>query len=212
VAIFGNLKHFSLGDLLVLLSSQDGALELFNLPGRKRITLYVSKGRLRSVHVNERPVDPLQARSVLGELVQAERGGFEFIPGARPHRRGGELDWPLEGLLVGLAAFNDEIGRVTEALPHPDTVFRFVRMPSFEDPHLKEFWNRAHGYLVTGASARQLSTRLGVRLDLARFYLHTLRQMGAVEPIRAAAASDSSRKAVAGRLLSALKKRFLGRG
>ncbi|WP_456411339.1 DUF4388 domain-containing protein [Oceanithermus sp.] len=210
MAIFGNLRHISIGDLLPLLAYQEGALELFNVPGRPRITLYVERGVLRAVYLNDRPADALQARSVLGELVQARRGGFEFIPGARPHRSGHELNWPLNSLMVALVSFNDEVSEAAEDLPHPDTIFRFARLPSVDDARLREFWNAAHGYLVAGASARQLSEKLGIDLDLVRFYLHRLRQLGAVEPVRVRTGAGSSRKNTAQRLLSALKRRFFG--
>ncbi len=210
LAIFGNLRHISLSDLLPLLAHREGALELFNLPGKPRITLYVARGVLRAVYLNDRPTDALQARSVLGDLMQARRGGFEFIPGARPHRSGRELNWPLDSLMVALITFNDEVSAAAADLPHPDTVFRFTRLPSADDPRLREFWNAAHGYLVAGASARQLSEKLGIELDLVRFYLHRLRQLGAVEPVRARTGRSPSHRSAAQKLLSALRRRFFG--
>ncbi|WP_457627263.1 DUF4388 domain-containing protein [Oceanithermus sp.] len=211
MAIFGSLNHMSLGDLLPLLATQDGALEIFNLEHHPRVTLYISKGTLYCLNVGGRPVDALQARSVVGELMNARRGSFEFLPGARAHRCEEPLSMRMDHLLVALTSTQDEFAMAREHLPHPDTVFRATGEDGPEDGRLRDFWERAHGLLASGASARGLAGELGMPLDHARFYLYKLRQAGNVEPVRVRATrSAGGRSQLASRLLNSLKRRFFG--
>lgn len=209
MAIFGNFEQISLGDLLPMLASQEGALEIFNVPGHPNTTLYVRQGNLCCVHVAGKPIDALQVRSVIGDLMRARRGGFEFLPGARPRGQSKVVGIPLQSLLVSAAAFNDELSEVRDLLPHPDTIFRLVRMEPVEDRRMTEFLDRARVLLITGASAREISERIGINIDDVRFYLYKLRQLGMVVPVRARTeALPPVRKGLAQRLLGALRQRF----
>jgi len=209
VAVFGNLEHISLGDLLPMLASQEGALEIFNVPGHPNATLYVRQGSLCCLHVAGKPVDVLQVRSAIGRLLQARRGAFEFHPGARPKGPSKVVSIPIQSLLVSAATFNDEMREMRDLLPHPDTLFRLLRMEPVEDRRLAQFLDRARVLLITGASAREISERAAVTLDDVRFYLHKLRQLGMVLPVRTRTqALPPARKGLAQRLLAALRGRF----
>ncbi|WP_293171603.1 DUF4388 domain-containing protein [Oceanithermus sp.] len=211
MAIFGSLNHMSLGDLLPLLAAQDGALEIFNLERQPRVTLYISKGTLYCLSVGGRPVDTLQARSVVGELMNARRGSFEFLPGARARRCEERLDLRMDRLLVALTSTQDEFMMAREHLPHPDTVFRAVGEGGPEDGRLEDFWGRARDRLAAGASAQTLAAELDMPLDHVRFYLYKLRQAGNVEPVRVRATRPSGdRSQLASRLLNSLRRRFFG--
>lgn len=208
MAIFGNLKQISLGDLLPLLKSQKGSLEIFNLDALPRVTLFVEAGRLVSLQLAGKPVDEVQVRSVIGALMNAKRGSFEFIPGVSPRDRH-PSGWDLDRLMLAVTTIADEMVVAEDNLPHPDTVFRLISSSDPEDSRVADFWGRAREMLAEGASSRQLSQQLGVPLSHAGFYLLKLRQAGLIEPVRA----DSSRpgkRGLAGRLLGALKRRFLG--
>jgi len=208
MAIFGNLKQISLGDLLPLLKSQRGSLEIFNLDGISRVTLYVESGRLISLLVAGRPVDDIQVRSVIGSLMNAKHGSFEFIPGVSPRQRHPK-GWDLDRLMLAVTTIADEMVESEDNFPHPDTVFRLLVDVEPEDGRVADFWGRARQMLVDGASSRQLSQTLGVPLNHAGYYMLKLRQAGLIEPIRAASANPS-KGGLAGRLLGALKRRFLG--
>lgn len=209
MAIFGNLNHMSLGDLLPLLSVQDGALEIFNLEQHPRVTLYFRGGLLHCLYVGGRPADPLKARSTVSRLVAAKRGSFEFAPGARMPRCPDPLGWPLDQLLLTTVTVQDEIEELERRLPHPDTIFRRVRDEAPQDERLSDFWRRAQDHLEVGASARELSEKLGTPLEHAQYYLLKLRQSGLLEPVRARARRPGS-GSVAARLLSSLKQHFFG--
>ena len=213
MAVFGNLEHISLADLLPMLSSQEGALELFNVPGHPNTTLYVRKGTLCCLHVAGKPIDALQARSVVSRLMQARRGSFEFHPGVRPRGQTQVLALPIQNLLLAATAFHDELSEVRDQLPHPDTLFRLVRIEKMEDHRITEFLGRTRSLLITGASARELAERIGVPLDDVRLYLLRLRQLGMTLPVRTRTqALPPVRKSLARRLLGALQKRFGRRG
>jgi len=203
----------SLDDLLPFVSSRDGALELFNLKRLPRVTLYFRKGKLTCVHLGNKPVDALQARSVIGELIEARKGSFEFIPNSRPKLCPEVLGWSVDRLLISVSTTYDEYAQVADRLPHPDTVFKLTHIAVPDDTRLSDFWKRAHPYLQVGASARDLAGRLGMPVDHARFYLLKLQQLGAVAAHRAHRARPAGRRAgVAARLLGSLKRRFFGEG
>ncbi len=213
MAVFGNLERISLADLLPMLSSQEGALELFNVPGHPNTTLYVRKGTLCCLHVAGKPIDALQVRSVVSRLMQAERGSFEFHPGARPRRSTMVLGLPLQGLVLAASAMSDELKEARDVLPHPDTLFRLVRIEPVEDRGITDFLDRTRALLITGASSRELAERIGLPLDDVRLYLLRLRQLGLVLPVRVRSeALPPVRKGLAQRLLGALQKRFGRRG
>jgi len=214
VAIFGSLNHMSLDDLLPFLSSRDGALEIFNLKRLPRVTLYFRKGRLHCVYLGNKPVDTLQARSVIGELINARKGSFEFIPRAQPATCPNVLGWPVDRMLISVTTTYDEYAQVADRLPHPDTVYQLTHIAVPDDTRISDFWKRAHIYLQEGASAQQLATNLGMPVDHARFYLLKLQQLGAVAPARAHAKQQkkSQRSGIAAKLLGSLKKRFFGEG
>lgn len=209
MAIFGNLNHMSLGDLLPLLSVQDGALEIFNLEQHPRVTLYFNGGLLHCLYISGRPAEPLQARGIVSHLVAAKRGSFEFAPGARVRRCPQPLGWPLDQLLLTTVTVQDEIQGLERSLPHPDTIFALTQDRAPSDQRLLDFWQRAGDLLQQGASARELARRLGMPLEHARYYLLKLRQLELLAPVRARRA-PARKASVASRLLHSLKRHFFG--
>jgi len=202
----------SLDDLLPFLSSRDGALELFNLKRLPQVTLYFQKGKLNCVYLGSKPVDALQARSVIGELINTRKGSFEFIPGARAKGCPEMLGWPVDRLLISVTTTFDEFAQLSDRLPHPETVFKLTHIAVPDDTRLSDFWKRAHIYLQTGTSAKELASKLGMPLDHTRFYLLKLQQLGAVSAARAHTPKKKQRTSAAARLLGSLKKRFFGEG
>lgn len=211
MAIFGSLNHMPLSDLLPLLASQDGALEVFNLERHPRVTLYFRGGRLQCLYLGGRPADPLAARSAISALVSARRGSFEFAPGAKPPRCPRPLAWALDHLLLATVTVQDEITALKEQLPHPETVFRRARNGAPSDARLADFWARASEPLASGASARALAARLGMSLEQVQYHLLKLRQSGHVQPLRVREPGARG-EGLAARLLGSLKRRFFGDG
>ncbi len=208
MAIFGNLNNMALADLLPFISQQRGVMEIFNLASLPRISLYLENGKLSCMRLEDRYVDELRARSVMTELLRARRGAFEFVPGVSPRRCQKRLGWSVDRLLLTAMTTMDEFSEMTDELPHPGTIFRAVGGLRPQQQRLQSFWNSSYNLLQTGASSERLSRELRMPLDHTRFYLHRLRQIGAVEPVRnnSRTAKNSS---VAAKLLGALKRRFL---
>ncbi len=210
MAIFGNLNHMSLSDLLPFLSSQQGALEIFNLERHPGVTMYFNEGMLTCLYLGNKEADALLARSIVGEILGARKGAFEFLPQARPRRCSQLLNMRVDRLLVSVTTTQDEFAQVREQLPHPKTVFKIAGQTAPQDSRISDFWQKARSHLQAGASSEQLAGDLGMPLDHVRFYLHRLRQLRAVEPVRARPKTVPASGSAASRLLGALKRRFFG--
>jgi len=213
MAIFGNLKDMPLVDLLSLLGRRSGLLEVWALPGEQdSYLLALEQGRLLWVKANGRRLDALQARSCLFALASAAEGAFEFVP-AQPPEESPHLDWPVERLLLSVTSTQDEISQQRSLLPDPATRFQSAALEVWLDEPLYNFWQRARPLLDQGASARELAWQLEIGLDEARYYLHRLRLLGKVAPVRAyqAVRKDTERQGLFRRLLTALRGRGRGR-
>jgi len=208
MAIFGNLQQISLADLMPLLKSQRGSLEIFNLEGQQPVTMYVEGGRLIALYMGGKPADDVVVRSVMNSLMAAKRGSFEFVPGVSPRHRHPD-GWDLDRLMLSVVTIADEMEEAEHKLPHPETVFRLSSPLAPDDSRVYDFWERARQMLSSGASARELSRRLGLSLKQTGFCLLKLRQAGLIEPVRVSS-RRRSRPGLAGKLLGALKRRFIG--
>ncbi len=208
MAIFGNLQQISLADLMPLLKSQRGSLEIFNLDGQQPVTLYVDGGRLVALYVGGKPVEDIVVRSVMNSLMAAKRGSFEFVPGVSPRHRHPN-GWDLDRLMLSVVTIADEMEEAESRLPHLETVFRLSSPLAPDDVRVHDFWERARHMLASGASAKELSHRLGLSPKQTGFYLLKLRQAGLIEPVRVSS-RRRSRPGLAGKLLGALKRRFIG--
>lgn len=176
MALFGSLDSLPLAELLSMLANQEGALEVWNLEGLPPTTLYLKPGRLRHVAQGNRPLDPLRAKAVFQTLLATRKGSFEFIPRARPPFRE-RLNWPLDKLLLATFTLQDELAHLRSRLHHPEARFRLKG----KEPGEGSFLQAALPFLRQGASAREISERLGLPLDLVRYYLYKLEAQGKVE-------------------------------
>jgi hypothetical protein len=183
MAIFGDLESIPIPDLLSLLQNRSGTLELILGP-RQHVQIGLDHGKVLWVKEGGRLLDPLQARSTLITALHARHGGFEFHPHT-PSEGSEPLGWSLEQLLLSLTAFQDEQEAYQEALPDPKTRFQATGLEIMLDEPLHSFCQQAHPFLAQGASAEELAQRLGLPLDEVRFYLHKLRLLGRITPVRA---------------------------
>jgi len=211
MAIFGNLRHMPLADLLGMLGRRSGVLEVFHLPGKRvGYALALDSGKAVWLMEGNRFLDPVEARAALRDLLFAQEGAFEFSPGTPPPPPEGKaLGWPLERLLLSMTAVEDEIAALRPALPDPKTRFQAVEAEPIWDEPLASFWQAALPLLRQGASAEEIAGRLGYRVEEAAYYLHKLRLLGKVAPVRAyrESAPTEERKGLVQRLLAALMGR-----
>ena len=166
MALFGSLDSMPLEELLLVLKSKEGALEIWNVKGLPATTLYLKPGRIRSIDQRGKPLPPEAAKAVLLTLLKAREGSFEFLPNLRPRHRV-RLNWPTEKALLSLVTLHDELDRYRGLLPDPQTRFRLQGSPPEDAP-----------YLERGTTAQELAQALALPVDLVRLYLLRLERLG----------------------------------
>ena len=213
MAIFGDLQDMPLVDLLSMLGRRSGLLDVWDVGGkRNRYTLALDRGNLLWMKDEGGYLDPLKARSTLLELASAGRGAFEFTP-VEPPKGSPLLNWPIERVLLSVTTIHDELASYNSLLPDPKTRFQVAALEVWLEEPLYSFWERAKPLLQAGASAEDLASRLRLPLDEVRYYLHKLRLVGKVAPVRAyeETRKDEERQGLFRRLLAALRGRRAGR-
>ena len=213
MAIFGDLQDMPLVDLLSMLGRRSGLLDVWDVGGkRNRYILALDRGSLLWMKDEGGYLDPLKARSALLELASAGRGAFEFTP-VEPPKGSPLLNWPIERVLLSVTTIHDEFASYNSLLPDPKTRFQAAALEVWLEEPLHSFWERAKPLLQTGASAEDLASRLRLPLDEVRYYLHKLRLVGKVAPVRAyeETRKDEERQGLFRKLLAALRGRRGGR-
>ncbi len=213
MAIFGDLQDMPLVDLLSMLGRRSGLLDVWDVEGkRNRYILALDRGNLLWMKDEGGYLDPLKARSTLLELASAGRGAFEFTP-VEPPKGSPLLNWPIERVLLSVTTIHDELASYKSLLPDPKTRFQVAALEVWLEEPLYSFWERAKPLLQTGASAEELASQLRLPLDEVRYYLHKLRLVGKVAPVRAyeETRKDEERQGLFRRLLAALRERRGGR-
>ena len=213
MAIFGDLQDMPLVDLLSMLGGRSGLLDVWDVGGkRNRYILALDRGNLLWMKDEGGYLDPLKARSALLELASAGRGAFEFTP-VEPPKGSPHLNWPIERVLLSVTTVHDEIASYNSLLPDPKTRFQVAALEVWLEEPLYSFWERAKPLLQAGASAEDLASRLRLPLDEVRYYLHKLRLVGKVAPVRAyeETRKDEEKQGLFRRLLAALRGRRGGR-
>jgi hypothetical protein len=213
LAIFGDLQDMPLVDLLSMLGGRSGLLDVWDVGGkRNRYILALDRGNLLWMKDEGGYLDPLKARSALLELASAGRGAFEFTP-VEPPKGSPLLNWPIERVLLSVTTIHDELASYNSLLPDPKTRFQVAALEVWLEEPLYSFWERAKPLLQTGASAEDLASRLRLPLDEVRYYLHKLRLVGKVAPVRAyeETRKDEEKQGLFRRLLAALRGRRGGR-
>jgi hypothetical protein len=200
-------------DLLSMLGRRSGLLDVWDVGGkRNRYILALDRGNLLWMKDEGGYLDPLKARSALLELASAGRGAFEFTP-IEPPKGSPLLNWPIERVLLSVTTIHDELASSNSLLPDPKTRFQVAALEVWLEEPLYSFWERAKPLLQAGASAEDLASRLRLPLDEVRYYLHKLRLVGKVAPVRAyeETRKDEERQGLFRRLLAALRGRRAGR-
>lgn len=210
MAIFGKLSDMAFADLMAMLGRRGGVLRIFNLPDQKLgYAIGLDGGQIIWLREGTRLLEPVEARQALKLLLRAEQGVFEFSPSAVADVEGYTLRWPLERLFVSMTQELDEREAYRPYLPNPKTRFKAVALEVWLDETLWTFWEQAKAPLARGASVEELASALNLPIDDVAFYLHKLRLVGKVSPVRAfeAQAPDSQQQSLFRRLLNSLTGR-----
>ncbi len=178
MVVLGNLRETALPEVLSLLSTREGLLEIWGVPGQAPTGIYLAPGRIRHIVRGGKPLPKEEAKVAFYGLLAAQEGRFEFIPGVRPPFPE-RLGWPLERVLLGTLTLTDELRHYQKVLPPPQTRFRFKAEKPLEK-RFQSFFQKALPYLKRGATALELSQALRIPVDLVRYYLYRLQAQGVV--------------------------------
>jgi hypothetical protein len=193
MAIFGDLSEFPFPEVLNMLGRRTGKLELFELPSSEPVEIHLREGTLCGLVVGDDLLDDvLHVRDKLRSLMQTTTGAFEFHAVAQ-EELDGQLDMPLQQLLMSLASAIDEISHYKNRFTHPKTRFKWISASDiWISDELYFFCERARPYLKMGTDAETLTRDLNLSLDQVQLCLYKLRSVGAVAPVRAFVESVTS--------------------
>lgn len=199
MALFGDLEHHALSDLVRVLASQTGTLYFHEAYQGRTLELSLQGGRLRAMYLDGFPVDtPARAQVLLQEVHSGRRGAFEFQRRDGPALVPGLYDLPLAELLQDV-----DVAVPAEQLPHPDTRFGIVQFGAVQGAVgvpavLSGTWEIMQPHLAFGASGSELARRVGWAEADVLVALHRLRAAGVVAPLRAAPPPVATLPAVTG--------------
>ncbi len=177
----GSLSEMDFAQLIGLVAHMEGILDIWKLPGKRSVRLFVKRRKLRCVQVNGEFIEPLQAKVLMAELASQKRGAFEFT--ARSFRTPCEipLNWPLDKIMLAVFTHVNEHRNNIDRLPEPSQRFVLTPLANVEG----SLFLRAAGDLLKlpeGASAKEIARQLKLPLDQVRYYLHKLHERGKVKP------------------------------
>lgn len=184
MALFGELEHHALTDLVKVLAPQTGTLFFHQAYQGRTLELTLMQGHLRAMYLDGFPVQTgAQVRDILHHLHTQGRGAFEFQRRGFPTSVSGFYDLPLSDLV---GDFGD-VGVPADQLPHPET--RFLAVPGLASvpDSLSSAWALLQPQLLNGASATDIAARLGLSVREVQGLLHRLRAVDLIAPQRAAA-------------------------
>lgn len=209
MAIFGRLEDMPVPDVLGMLGSRRGSLEIHSADRRADFQILLGHGRILQIRRDDDWLDPLRARGELRGLLALQAGDFEFTADFAAPPPTPPLDWPVERVLLSMVINEDERKALASVLPHPMIRFEPTANDAVLHEPLKSFWQAARPRMIDGASAQDLTQGLGLPLSHVRYYLYQLRVAECIAPKRAFRVEQPTeeRKSVVGRLLGALFRR-----
>ncbi|SMB86315.1 hypothetical protein [Deinococcus hopiensis] len=182
MAMFGELEHHALADLVKVLAPQTGTLFFHQAYHGRTLELTLMQGHLRAMYLDGFPVHTqTQVRDILQHLHVHRRGAFEFQRRGFPTSVSGFYDLPLSNLLLDL----DDDSIPSDQLPHPDTRFLTIPGTPFVPPSLASVWTLLQPFLIRGASAAEITSQLGLTQRDVLGMLHRLRAVDLIAPYRA---------------------------
>ena len=206
MAIFGNLADLPLVDVLRMLRPDRGTLIIRCALSQDVVLVVLDQGIIKKIFRNDQPLDPLQARAELRELIAAETGEFEFTSAFSPPPYARTLEWPVDRVLLSPYFAADQ--RIAEAahLPDPTTRFQTISVDPILDEPLLSFWLVAAPLLRTGASAEEMAKTLNLPLERILECLFKLDSVGHITAVRAFLTDGEieTRAAFAGQLFADL--------
>jgi hypothetical protein len=183
MVISGNLEKTPFHELVGIIGKQTGILELWNLPGKNRYTLYIKEGNLRCLQYKGQFTDPLQTKARLLEILGAGTGLFELNVHWFKTPVDPALNWPLERVLLSLTIMDEEIKFRTVELVPPGIRFQLA---GGQEPTRNIFWQKAKPHLQQGINAQELAKQLNLSEELICYYFAKLERQQIIQVQRVA--------------------------
>lgn len=184
MALFGNLKHTPLPELLPALVKRTGRLRVFTRAAT--MLMEVNQGILIHAYRNKELLDLTAAKAMLMELIQIPEAAYEFV-GDTIKPTSQAVNYFLPNMMVDLVAIAEPRSIFAEQFIDPLTRFRLTDQPGYPPGDLGRFYGRIQ-YLLDkpmGASSAELSKYLNVHLQDILYDLYSLRQMGYIAALEA---------------------------
>jgi hypothetical protein len=195
MAIFGAFKDILLTEILPTLSKRSGKLFISGLPSGLETEIYINNSIVTAIITNKKPLELVDAHRFLQELAVNRVGDFEFF-----NEKSENIVRSFEIGLVHLLTGRFELPETNNVSVsyYADTKTRFAITDQNQDSYLgfelDEFWRNAHTFLISGASAEDLSRQLQIPLVQTQSYLYRLRANGRIQPLRAFTRATKSEK------------------
>lgn len=182
----GNFKELPFPEVLCLLRSRTGELQMVDQTSGERFSFGLSSGKLVSASEAGEPIpDTLALHSVIQRISTNEWASFVFEE-SRGSEPCGPLAIPIDQILLSALAAIQSPERVAAYLPHPDARFRAAaEMTPWLTEELLNFWVSTERLLHSGSSATEIAAALGLPLPQVLLELFKLRLLGVIAPLQA---------------------------
>lgn len=186
MSIFGTLATLPLPETLTTLRNREGALSIQNMLACPNTQLFIQTGVLREFYIEDNQIsDYTTIQTYIQRIIVEIEGDYTFIE--HPLSPKLSLNIPLSELIIETPAKDQK--PTNQNLPHRQTRFRLIRKPhrgAFgNDTDLLQFYTAAFRWLKPSSSAEELAGHLSISCIQSQFYLHQLRTLGLIAPVRA---------------------------
>jgi hypothetical protein len=190
MGLVGKLADFPLPEILLLIGTRTGRLQLFEVPDFDTMELELSEGCAHSLCLGDVCLDEdKEIVTQLSLVVSKGAGNFQFYPEPDIHIRR-EHPLPINNLVILMVMYVDEVltrrgdptgqeALYTLQVPEPDSDI---------DPNLGAFLTDCRQLLIEGVSAEDIAVLHGLKTEDVRLNLAYLRQLGFVQFLDNAAA------------------------
>jgi hypothetical protein len=183
MGLVGKLADFPLPEILLLIGTRTGRLQLFEVPDFDTMELELSEGCAHSLCLGDVCLDEdKEIVTQLSLVVSKGAGNFQFYPEPDINIRR-EHPLPINNLVILMVMYVDEV-LTRRCDPQGEEALYQLQTPepnSDIDPNLGAFLKSCKHLLINGASAEDVAANLGLKTEDVRLNLAYLRQLGFVQ-------------------------------
>jgi hypothetical protein len=191
--IVGNLNEFPLPEVLNLIGTRTGRMQLLDIPEAGVLLMDLWEGHIISLQVAGVYVeDPTEVIRKLSHVVEGGYGMFEFrlMP---PEDLRGSLRLALNRVAMDLCFEVDNAIGTTRALIQANPTFVLISEHDiWLEPELQAFFNGIRGHLASGIDVKSASRIVGIEPPMAYANFNKLLQLGMVEILKTSATNGAN--------------------